>query len=140
MQEMKLLGYEVEADLPLTRRWYARSEVWGCQCGHCRNFLEAVRKKRLPRDVTGLLDALEIPAEKATYVGQLYTDPEGVHYQFSYRIAGNIVKAPDENTEWGRCCREPYPYGAPDFPEPHFDLEFWITLPWLLEEDGGGTR
>ena len=37
--------------------------------------------------------------------------------------------------EWGevRCCHEPYPYGAPDFPAPHFDLEFWVTLPWILD-------
>ena len=34
---------------------------------------------------------------------------------------------------WG-CCHEPYPYGAPDFPEPHFDLEFYATLPWVLGE------
>ena len=37
---------------------------------------------------------------------------------------------------WGemRCTHEIYPYGAPDFPKPHFDLEFWLTLPMILEE------
>ncbi len=34
----------------------------------------------------------------------------------------------------GRCCHESYPYGTPDFPTPHFDLEFWVTLPWVLEK------
>lgn len=27
------------------------------------------------------------------------------------------------------CGHNPYPYGAPGFPEPHFDLEFWVWLP-----------
>lgn len=38
---------------------------------------------------------------------------------------------------WGcvRCCHEVYPYGAPNFPKPHFDLEFWITLPWVLSDE-----
>ncbi len=38
---------------------------------------------------------------------------------------------------WGevRCCHEPYPHGARGFAAPHFDLEFWVTLPWVLEED-----
>ena len=31
-----------------------------------------------------------------------------------------------------KCCHEPYPYGAPDFPEPHFDLEFYATLPMSI--------
>ena len=41
-----------------------------------------------------------------------------------------------ELPDWGEsyCCHEPYPYGAPGFPEPHFDLEFWVTLPWVLDE------
>jgi succinate dehydrogenase/fumarate reductase flavoprotein subunit len=33
-----------------------------------------------------------------------------------------------------RCCHETYPYGAPGFPEPHFDLEFYAVLPWVTEE------
>lgn len=34
--------------------------------------------------------------------------------------------------EWGcdcgdvYCRHETYPYGAPGFPTPHFDLEFWV--------------
>ena len=27
------------------------------------------------------------------------------------------------------CAHNPYPYGAPNFPTPHFDLEFWVRLP-----------
>jgi len=119
-------------------KWYGQSKGWGCECGHCRNFLELAGKKELPAHIVEILDELGISPEKATYVGELYTDDAGVHYQFSYRIAGTFLEVPgkaetEHQTEW-RCCHEPYPYGAPDFPEPHFDLEFYATLPWVLGE------
>lgn len=78
------------------------------------------------------MQQLSIPPEKATYVCNLYDD----FYQFSYRIAGNILKTPEEEAPQpgeGHCCHEIYPYGAPDFPEPHFDLAFTEQLPWILE-------
>ena len=130
--------YQLEIDMDATMKWYARSKGWGCECGHCRNFLELAGKKELPVHIAEMLDALGISPEKATYVGELYTDDAGVHYQFSYRIAGTFLEVPgkdgaEHQAEW-RCCHEPYPYGAPDFPEPHFDLEFYAALPWVLDE------
>jgi hypothetical protein len=74
-------------------------------------------------------DKLGIPPEKATYVCHIYADGDGHHYQFSYRIVGNILGG-EVAMGFSRCCHEPYPYGAPGFPEPHFDLEFWMTLPF----------
>ena len=125
----------MEVNLEATQNWYTKANAWSCSCGHCQNFLTHARRKTLPDVVSAVLGELNIPAEKATYVSELYTDEEGIHYQFSYRIAGSILAAPSQEvTALGRCCHEPYPYGAPNFPEPHFDLEFWVTLPWILEE------
>ena len=90
-------------------------------------------KVSLPVFVLEHLDKLGIPPEEATYVCHLYDDEKGHLYQFSYRIAGNILSG-EAAGEAGRCCHEPYPYGAPGFPEPHFDLEFWVTLSWVLDE------
>ena len=89
----------------------------------------------MPPAVIETLEALGIPPEKATYVGELYTDDAGIHYQFSYRLAGTILAGPERETPGnpGHCCHEPYPYGAPDFPSPHFDLEFFAVLPWAAE-------
>ena len=82
-----------------------------------------------------MLNELDIAPEKATYVGELYTDDRGILYQFSYRIAGTIIEAPnEENVKEGHCCYETYSYGAPNFPEPHFDLEFFEILPCVVEE------
>ena len=135
MKKLTLFGHSVEVNLEATQNWYTKANAWSCSCGHCRNFLEHARRNTLPGVVSAALKELGIPAEKATYVSELYTDEEGIHYQFSYRIAGSILAAPSQEvTSLGRCCHEPYPYGAPNFPEPHFDLEFWVTLPWILEE------
>lgn len=81
-----------------------------------------------------LLKRFKLPPEKATYVCELYTDGEGVHYQASYRLVGAILSFPMQEEGSVRCCHEPYPYGAPNFPEPHFDLEIFVTLPWVLKE------
>ena len=135
MKKTELFGYTVEIDLEATQKWYSQTDAWGCSCGHCRNFLEHAKRNTLPGAVSAALKKLDIPAEKVTYVSELYTDEDGVHYQFSYRLAGTILAAPSQEvTALGRCCHEPYPYGAPNFPEPHFDLEFCVTLPWILEE------
>lgn len=138
MQTRNLMGYLVETDLLATQKWYSQANAWGCSCGHCRNFLAHARVNLLPDSVRTVLKEWKIPPEKATYVSELYTDEAGIHYQFSYRIAGRILADSAQRVPaMGRCCREPYPYGAPDFPEPHFDLEFWVTLPWILEEASG---
>ena len=135
MGKTQLFGYMVEIDLKATQKWYSQANAWGCHCGHCRNFLTHARRKTLPKAVSAALKELDIPAEKATYVSELYTNEEGIHYQFSYRLAGTILAEPSQKVpSLGRCCHEPYPYGAPNFPEPHFDLEFWVTLPWIMEE------
>lgn len=129
-----LFGCEVGIDMEKTQQWYARAEAWGCECADCVNFVELAKKKSLPDTVLETLTAFEIPPEKATYVCHLAQVDGGHLYQFSYRITGQILKEnrsdviPD-----ARCCHELYPYGAPDFPEPHFDLEFYEVLPWILE-------
>ena len=81
-----------------------------------------------------ILEQFGIVPEKATYVCEMITEEHKVLYQFSYRMAGTIVKERKDGSKdlvWGEvyCGHEPYPHGAPGFPEPHFDLEFWVRLP-----------
>ena len=74
MTRLSLWGYELEVDEQATRAWYAQAEEWGCTCGHCRNFLALARERKLPEEILHILDSLSIPAEKATYVCELYHD------------------------------------------------------------------
>jgi len=138
VKKLDIMGYSVEIDGEITQKYYEKYSEWGCECLHCRNFLALARERKLPKEVLEILDSLGIPPEKATYVCQMIEKENGHLYQFSYRISGNILAEKSVNTayEWGeiRCTHEIYPYGAPDFPKPHFDLEFWLTLPMILEE------
>lgn len=88
----RLFDSQVEIDLEVTKEWYSRGKEWGCECAHCRNFLELARNKQFPQQITDLLESFGIHPEQATYVCQLYDDDKGHHYQFSYRIAGDLVK------------------------------------------------
>ena len=132
-----LFGIPVEIDEAATAQWYSKQESWGCECAECRNFVALAKQKKLPEQVHSVLSELKIDADKATYVCEIIPKDDGHLYQFSYRIAGRILNDATVNgvvEDWGevRCCHEPYPYGAPGFPTPHFDLEFGVTLPCLL--------
>lgn len=132
-------AYQTDIDLEATRKWYAQADEWGCECGDCLNFLKLARERALPAPVLEILDKLGVPPGKATYVCEMGPEEDGRLYEFSYRLAGQILSGDEMSSkrqDWGggRCCHEPYPYGSPGFPEPHFDLEFWVTLPWVLDE------
>ena len=134
MKEFDLHGFQVEIDEAATKDWYDKADEWGCDCGDCRYFVALAKKRELPAVVLELLDEFGIAPEKATYVCEMLTEDYWILYQFSYRMVGNILKeredkVPDLGKVEVRCCHEPYPYGAPGFPEPHFDLEFWVRLP-----------
>ena len=138
-------GFHAEINETATTEWYMTSKPRECDCGDCRNFLELCKRNALPEPVHAILKELNIAPEKTTYVCEIMPKECGHLYQFSYRLAGRILDKDTEKSmvaEWGevRCCHEPYPYGAPGFPTPHFDLEFWITLPWILKEQTGGNE
>lgn len=133
MREYLFFGFRTTVDDAAVRAWYAQAGEWGCECGCCRNFLALARARQLPAPVLETLDRLGIPPEKATYVCELCPEGDGHLYQVSYRIAGRILSN-SETASIGRCWHDPYPYGAPNFPEPHFDLEFDLPLPWVLNE------
>lgn len=134
MREYEVFGYRVEIDEEATKEWYDKADEWGCECGDCRHFVALAKKCELPAAVIEILEQFGIMPEKSTYVCEIITEEHKVLYQFSYRIVGNILKERDEAKKdfgWGEayCGHEPYPYGAPGFPTPHFDLEFWVRLP-----------
>ena len=132
MKKMNLFGFQVEIDEIATKEWYDKANEWSCECRDCRHFVALAKKKELPFAVLEILEQLGIAPEKATYVCEMITEEHKVLYQFSYRIVGNILKEREDTKNLGRgeayCGHEPYPYGAPGFPTPHFDLEFWVRL------------
>ena len=134
MKEFDLFGFQVEIDEVATKEWYEKADEWDCECEDCRHFIDLAKKKELPTSVIEILEQFGIVPEKASYVCEMITEEHKVLYQFSYRMAGNIVNERKDSAKdlgWGEVCcgHESYPHGAPGFPEPHFDLEFWVRLP-----------
>ncbi|MBQ3077039.1 MAG: hypothetical protein IJC43_04200 [Clostridia bacterium] len=133
---LTLYGAKVTINPEATGAWYRQADEWGCECGDCRHFVALAREGRLPALVTDTLAPLGIPPEKATYVCTLSgPEEDGTLYQFNYRLAGEILVPGELPGALARCGHDPYPYGAPNFPTPHFDLEFYLRLPNL--PDGG---
>ena len=157
MTNFSWYGYEAQVDEQATRDCYAQAPEWDCPCGHCRNFVALARERKLPEELLAILDSLSIPPEKATYVCELYYDKDwrekGLLYEISWRIAGTVVKKPEsrgnEGTKWGPPVRLPgfqlmlghevCPV-EPDFPEPNFDLDVSLYLPWVLDEPVEGPN
>ena len=138
LKTFKFFGFEAEVDLETTQSWYAavkRQRRLYDKATDVRNFRAAARKRQLPDFVLEQLDELGIPPQKATYITYVYTDRNGNdRYQFSYRIAGNVLKVPQKVGRKGACIHERNPIIAPTFPKPHFDVEFYATVPWVLDE------
>lgn len=151
MTRFSWYGYEAQVDEQATRGYYEKAGEWDCSCGHCRNFLALARGRKLPEELLAILNSLSIPPEKATYVCELDDrdwKEKGLLYQISWRVAGEVVKKPESNqnegTPWGPPVQlsgfhlmlghEIYPYGAPGFPQPNFDLDVSLYLPWVLDE------
>ena len=151
MTAVSWYGYTAEVDEQTTKDYYAQAPDWDCICGHCRNFVALARARKLPAEILEILDELHIPPEKATYVCELCYGEDwrekGLLYEVSWRVAGTVVKQPEsrenEGTPWGppswlRSCwlmlgHETCPV-AKDFPQPHFDLDISLYLPWMLDE------
>lgn len=157
MTRLSLWGYELEVDEQATRAWYAQAEEWSCTCGHCRNFLVLARERKLPEEILHILDSLSIPVEKATYVCELYHDEswekKGLLYEISWRVAGAVVQTPEKKQNNGTAWGPPVVFPTfqmmvghecyniqPEFPEPSFDLDISLYLPWVLDEPLDGPE
>ncbi len=138
MREISLFGLKAEIDEERTKIWYENAYEWGCECGDCMNFLSIADKGMLPDEVIEVLNSLHISPKKATYVCSMYPNGDKYCYQFSYRICGVFDETVKNQikTNWGmvNLLHELYPYGAPNFPEPHFDLDFWVDFPRILNK------
>ena len=138
VQSYNIGDFLVEFDKTVTADWYENSEGWDCECGDCQKFLALAKRKQLPFAVIELLSIFGALPEKPTYVCELSPTEHRHLYQFNYRVAGNTLNDPHPHDsirfDWGSvyCGHENYPCGAPNFPEPHFDLMFFVDLPWTL--------
>lgn len=145
MGTYKWSDFRVEVDEEATRVWYEKAGEWDCTCGLCRNFVLLARERKLPKEMLELLDKFGIPPEKASYVCEFEEREERLYYQIDYRVAGRVLEgsektaSPLEEMEV-LCGREIAPGTADEFPEPNFDLMFFLWIPWTLPETVEGSK
>lgn len=140
-------GIRAVVDLEATRAWYETAGGWDCTCGHCRNLMVLARERRLPDWVLEVLDRLGISAGKPTCACEYCYVGEDLLYSVNYRLCGFL---PDGDGQSGSvrhpgdgnilCGRDEAPAAADGFPEPWFDLIFFCTLPWVLDEPREGPK
>ena len=142
MKQTVFFDTQIEVDDTATERWYRHAFPWNCDCAHCRNFLAAAKARLLPAELLQFLDLFAIPPEKAYYVCMIPlcdTDwrEHGCYYMVNYRLSGRIVgmMKSGKKRDMEFSTLELEPFWEPGFPEPHFDLRAFVTIPWILVED-----
>lgn len=138
--EYQFGDFRVEVDEEATRDWYEKAEEWDCTCGHCRNFVLLAEERKLPEEMLAILDRFGIPPKKANYVCEYNEKEDKLFYQVCYRLKGKILNKAEGLVDIGNISLTCGPVGVPgvyvpgtaeDFPEPYFDLDFGILLPWI---------
>ena len=126
----------LDVDVAATRRFYETSSGYlSCTCDGCRNFPLAV-----PHMPPALLDALHQmgvdplkPAEQ--WVNCATPDGKAALYGGFYHGCGTIVKGDEHwrTPDFELLVSDDCSLLKPDFPRPCFEVDFYCTLPWLLE-------
>ena len=141
MKELTIRGWRLEVDEEATRRWYETAKPWGCDCGHCRNYL-ALGREAIDEEFLPLFDQLGILPEKAGYVCENDQEDGELLYQAQYPLVGRILERGEEQEDLAILtpAEREEPDGAEGFPEPRLDLELWAWLPWVLDEPMNGSH
>lgn len=142
LDTIDLFGYTVEIDKDLTKDAFAHFPPgWGCTCTYCRNFRAGI--PLLPAALTAPIQRCGIdlmhPAEIVEYYG------DQMHlYEAWYHVVGRICAMPaaPPNSFGHYQLTETIQIRITDkiallpkhFPTPVFQIGFFATLPWVLNE------
>jgi hypothetical protein len=119
-----------------------------CTCGYCRNFRAA--HTALPSELLRLLESLGIDSANPVHISEICQNPDGTHlYSVFYEVVGRIISGPDFRLDVQSNNRRPVavelfpetqivvtgePYAPGHFPDPAVEIEFFVNLPWVIDE------
>lgn len=145
MTEFAVGDGRIQVDVEATQAWYAAHGqlAGGCDCGYCRNFAAAV--EGVPPAVGAFLARLGLDIRRPGEVMEWCREADGRHwYTAQYHVAGTVLAAPSGGLEaapevliWFHTGQGPF---LPAFPEPFFQVEADLRLPWLLDEPEAGVQ
>lgn len=130
--------YAFETNVAANRAAYAKLSIPDCSCENCRNFCLAVR--HAPEALVAFFDSLGLSIEKSANVSSYsFGEKENVLYEGMYHLSGTIERIP--------MCAEPFEIAGASvhfhnnlamvpegFPFPHFQMEVFFRLPWVLDD------
>jgi len=137
--ELKIGKYVLDTDVETARTLADAAEikVERNDEAHRRNFLEAV--KALPAAVQEFLTPLGLDINHPYVISENGKSEDGRHwYTAWYYMPGTIVEMGQEIavTEECFCEFQKFCFRVPeDFPQPRFQVNLDVCLPWVLEEE-----
>ena len=149
-------GYhKIDVDVEKTRAFYEQAELLteGCECLNCKKYEKAVDFADV--EVKEIFAAFGADMKKAAEVWGYFVKEKGkMEYHGFYHLCGRLLEggflyqrvADKQYMMMDDCMHvvnENFQIGFAEeiqlleegFPEPVVQLEFSITLPWVLEED-----
>lgn len=131
--------HKVEIDVEKTKAFYENAEyiTSHCQCSGCRNFEKAANL--ISEKATSIFNDMGIDMQKACEVyGITENNNNTLYYGGFYHLCGKLISSEqsnnriDDNFEF--IFTDEIDLLEDNFPEPVIQLEFYATVPWLLEE------
>lgn len=145
--------YVLDVDIEKTRAYHKSDERITCNCPGCRNFNRAVPE--FPHAVHQLFEEIGADPAKPEVLSLDYApSKETMAYSGFYYLCGTVLSGPEPwrevaanhfqideqcllhiSDDFDVCFSTPrHGIANPDFPKPIVELQFFCTLPWLLEE------
>jgi hypothetical protein len=143
MDELRIGNQIIRYDREMTIRPYAsmeRGDADRCGCSYCRNFA-AQRLTVYPPSFLTLLDHLGVDPNKEGEVYECGPARERRHYGGWLFLSGELVQAGDrakasDNPDFEYRFDDAYkPPPEADFGEQFMVVEFYTTVPWILDEE-----
>ncbi|SNS90022.1 hypothetical protein SAMN05446037_102639 [Anaerovirgula multivorans] len=144
MDKYKFGEWIIEFDRVKTEEYY-KNICEGCTCAYCINYRENL--KSLTNDIEEFFSKLGIdPLKEGEFIEFGEIEPGIRHYSGFYHFVGNIIDGPKfSSLHWDK--EKMLKVGSyflgfsdeiellpNDFPKPVVQLEFEVSLPWIIEE------
>jgi hypothetical protein len=150
LTRLELGRWVIDVDIIETQKFYERYiytyEV--CSCLYCKNYFHAC--KSFPRDIRDFFNSLGLQPEKGSEVYKINKNDDRTYlYGGFYHIVGRLISTNDPGFNAPKSSLDvvdltsDFKFGfttdlalVPEgFPQPVLQLEIYINVPWVLDEE-----
>lgn len=144
MNIVNIQDWILEIDAEKTKEFYDKIKVEdGCNCSYCRNYIMAC--ETFPKEVMDFFTMLGIDPRKEGEFIEWGIDNIGHLYTGFYHLVGKIINKPNKAKDFDDLkaieidnfkfyFTDDLDLVPKNFPKPVIQLNFEVTLPWLLDD------